>query len=370
MKLQIAEKFLSIDPHHFDSSVESVKKKTGVKNVFTMAANESAWGASPMVVRALRSALQKQHRYPDGEALEVKNILAQKNNLDPGEFVVGTGSSEILELLVRAFVEPGVEVVTSHPSFYMYSRYVKTQGGENFVVPLKNQCHDLESIRYCISDKTRLVILDNPNNPTGSTINPGELYRFLSEVPESVVVVIDEAYVDFMEDELQVDVFSLVRNTEKRCAVVFVRTFSKLYGLAGLRIGYGIMPKEISQILQKIRQPYNVSQMAIEAAVAAVKDNGYYDKVRELVIEGRSFLNMKIEEIGYECCISEANFLFIDIRGDADKLCKKLQGKGVIVRSLKSYGFPQAIRVTVGKKEENNTFIKALSQSLQELQYV
>ncbi len=370
MKIKIPQHILSLEPHVFGLSTDLKEGRFTVNDFVSLASNENSWGVSPFVVRALRSALQNQHRYPDGTAEKLKIVLAEMIGLDEKEFLIGNGSSEVLELLVRAFVETGSEVITSHPSFHLYNRFVAVQGGNNFNIPLKNNTHDLESIRCCITENTRLIILDNPNNPTGTAINPGDLYKFLSMVPESVVVVLDEAYVDFMEDELHVDIYSLIRNTEKRCGVVIVRTLSKLYGLAGLRIGYGAMPGEIAEILEKIRHPFNVNTMALVAAVAALQDKNYYENIVEKTKEGRKFLTKEIEKIGCECVASQANFIWVNVKGDSDRFCENMLNKGVSVRSLKGYGFSSAIRVTVGKEEENGRFLDALNMSLQELQYV
>jgi histidinol-phosphate aminotransferase len=230
--------------------------------------------------------------------------------------------------------------------------------------------HDLAVIKKMVSGKTRLIFLDNPNNPTGTAIPPVELYRFLSEIPESVIVVLDEAYVDFMDKQLQVDLYSLIRNVEGRCPVVFLRTFSKAYGLAGLRVGYGLMAKEIAACLHKVRQPFNINQMAQVGALAALEDEDYYQLTLERTVKGRNYLSREVDKFGCKSYPSETSFFLIDVRGNADKLYQAMLYKGVIVRSMSAYGFENFIRVTVGTEEENKRLLKSLADCLGELGYV
>jgi histidinol-phosphate aminotransferase len=221
-----------------------------------------------------------------------------------------------------------------------------------------------------ISEKTRLIFLDNPNNPTGTFLNPGDLYVFLSKVPESVIVVLDEAYVDFMDDALQVDVYSLIRNCKGRCPVVSLRTFSKAYGLPGLRVGYGLMPKELAECLHKVRQPFNINSLAQVGALAALEDDDYYRLTLSRTLEGRKYLQTGVDKLGCVSYPSQANFFLIDVKGEADALYTAMLYKGVIVRSMGAYGFSNFIRVTVGTEEENERFISALAECLNELEYV
>lgn len=238
------------------------------------------------------------------------------------------------------------------------------------MVPLKDMCHDLEVIKKMVSEKTRLIFLDNPNNPTGTAIQPVQLYKFLSDIPESVIVVLDEAYVDFMDKKLQVDAYSLIRNVEKRCPVVFLRTFSKAYGLSGLRVGYGLMPNDVAECLHKVRQPFNINQMAQVGALAALMDEDYYQLTLERTAKGMANLSREVDKFGCKSFPSETNFFLIDVLGDADKLYQAMLYKGVIVRSMSAYGFKNFIRVTVGTEEENNRFLSSLAECLAELGYV
>ena len=252
----------------------------------------------------------------------------------------------------------------------MYQKIVQVRGGVNIVIPLTRMHHDLATILAAITDRTRLIFLDNPNNPTGNPIKPTDLYSFLSEVPESVLVVLDEAYVDFMDRELQVDIFSLVRNTNGRCGVVSLRTFSKAYGLAGLRIGYGLMPSIVAGNLHKVRQPFNVNQLAQIGALAALQDEEFYQQTLQRTRKGLNYLQDEVNKLGCISYPAQTNFFLIDVQGDATALYEAMLHKGVIIRSMKPYGYTDMVRVTVGSEEENNRFLGALSACLLELAYV
>ena len=370
MKLVIPENINQIKPYPPGKPQDELEREYGIKDSIKLASNENPWGPSPKVVRALRSELLNLNRYPDGSSYYLTQALAEKAGVDPEEIVLGNGSNEVIEFLVKAFVKEGDEVITSHPSFLMYQKFVQIRDGVNFVVPLKDLHHDLDVILEMISEKTRLIFIDNPNNPTGTVIKPVDLYEFLSNVPESVIVVLDEAYVDFMEMGSRIDVYSLVRNSENRCPVVLLRTFSKAYGLSGLRVGYGIMDRKVAACLHKVRQPFNINRMAQAGALAALEDEDYYRQTLDNTRSGLSFLMKNVNRLGCRGLESQTNFLMVDVMGNGDRLYEAMLYKGVIIRSMSSYGFSHYIRVTVGTEEENNRFIEALSLCLDELGYV
>ncbi len=370
MKIIIPSSIGTITPYLPGKPIEELEREYGVKNPIKLASNENSWGPSPKAIRALRAELLNSHRYPDGSCHYLVHALAEKLGAAPTEIVMGNGSNEVIEFIVRAFVQEGDEVITSHPSFLMYQKIVQIRGGINHVVPLKNMHHDLGGIKNMLSEKTRIIFLDNPNNPTGTVIPPVELYQFLSDIPESVIVVLDEAYVDFMDKKLHLDAFSLVRNVTGRCPVVFLRTFSKIYGLAGLRVGYGFMAKEVADCLHKVRQPFNINQMAQAGALAALEDAEYYNLILDRTTKGRVYLQREVDKLGCKSYPSETNFFLIDVRGQADSLYRAMLGKGVIVRSMSAYGFENFIRVTIGTEEENSRFLESLADCLGELGYV
>ncbi|MFH0783827.1 MAG: histidinol-phosphate transaminase [Pseudomonadota bacterium] len=370
MKRIIPDNISAITPYPSGKPQEELEREQGITGSIKLASNENPWGPSPKAVRAIRSELLNLHRYPDGSCYYLINALAGKLGVDPAEVVLGNGSNEIIDFLVKAFVREGDEVISSHPSFLMYQKCVQVRGGINYVAPLRDMHHDLTLVRELVSDKTRLIFLDNPNNPTGSTIPPVELYQFLSDIPETVIVVLDEAYIDFADNQLRVDIYSLIRNIEGRCPVVFLRTFSKIYGLAGLRIGYGLMAREIASCLHKVRQPFNINQMAQVGALAALDDEEYYERTLSRTRAGLDFLRREVEVLGCKSYPSQTNFFLIDVGGNADLLYDTMLTKGVIVRSMCAYGLETFIRVTVGTEEENKRFLYSLADSLTELKYV
>ena len=370
MKIKIPENIAAITPYPPGKPLDELEREYGITNSIKLASNENPWGPSPKTIRALRAELLNLHRYPDGSCYYLVQAIAEKLGVAPAEIVMGNGSNEVIEFLVKAFVQEGDEVITSHPSFLMYQKIVQVRGGVNHVVPLKDMCHDLGVIKEMLSEKTRLIFLDNPNNPTGTAIPPVELYQFLSDIPESVIVVLDEAYVDFMDEKLRVDIFSLIRNVENRCPVVFLRTFSKAYGLSGLRVGYGLMAKEVAECLHKVRQPFNINQMAQVGALAALTDEEYYQLTLDRTAKGLTSLSQEVDKLGCKSYPSETNFFLIDVQGDADKLYQAMLYKGVIVRSMSAYGFKNFIRVTIGTEEENNRFLSSLADCLSDLSYV
>ncbi len=370
MKIKIPGNIAAITPYPPGKPQSELEREFGISGSIKLASNENPWGPSPKAVRAIRSELLNLHRYPDASCYSLVKALAEKVGVDATEVVLGNGSNEIIDFLVKAFVQEGDEVITSHPSFLMYQKFVQVRGGINYVVPLKDMHHDLVLIKEMVSDKTRLIFVDNPNNPTGTTIPPVDLYQFLSDIPETVIVVLDEAYIDFADKQQRVDIYSLIRNIAGRCPVVFLRTFSKVYGLAGLRIGYALMAKEIAACLGKVRQPFNINQMAQVGALAALGDEEHYERTLSRTKEGLVFLSRAVEGLGCTSYPSQTNFFLIDVHGDADQLYKSMLTQGVIVRSMSAYGFDTFIRVTIGTEEENKRFVRTLAECLAELMYV
>jgi len=370
LKIRTSDSIASITAYIPGKPQEELERELGISGSIKLASNENPWGPSPRAVRAIRSKLLNIHRYPDGSCFYLVDALSKKLGVDPSEVILGNGSSEIVDFLVKAFVQEGDEVITSHPSFLMYQKFVQVRGGINFIVPLRDMRHDLVVIKEMISDKTKIIFLDNPNNPTGTIIRPVDLYQFLSDIPETVIVVIDEAYIDFADKQQRVDVYSLIRNISERCPVVFLRTFSKAYGLAGLRIGYALMARGIAASLHKVRQPFNINLMAQVGALAALDDEEYYERTLSRTQEGLEFLSREVEVLGCKSYPSQANFVLVDVLGNADQLYNAMLQQGVIVRSMSTYGFDSCIRVTVGTEEENKRFLRSLADCLSTLKYV
>jgi histidinol-phosphate aminotransferase len=370
MKLIIPENIAEIVPYPPGKPLEELEREYGITDSIKLASNENPWGPSPKAVAAIQDSLPGLHRYPDGSSFYLTEALARWLGAGMDEVVLGNGSNEVIEFLVKAFVGSGEEVITSHPSFLMYQKFVQVRGGKNTVLPLKNMEHDLEGILEAVSDKTRLIFLDNPNNPCGTFISGKRFDDFLHQLPETVILVLDEAYVDFVQPEQRLDILSYIRHTDGIPAVVGLRTFSKAFGLAGLRVGFGLMHREIASLLHRVRQPFNINLPGQIGALAALSDVSYYHLVLNKTRAGREWLSQQVERLGCNPYPSHTNFFLIDVHGDATVLYEAMLQKGVIVRSMKAYGYPDFIRITVGTQAENKRFIGALAEVLQELTYV
>ncbi len=369
MKIDIPNNIAEIIPYPPGKPLEELEREYGITDSIKLASNENAWGPSPAAVEAISGVLTGLHRYPDGSSHYLTEALARWLEADMEEIVLGNGSNEVIEFLVKAFVRAGDEVITSHPSFLMYQKFVQVRGGNNIVIPLREMHHDLAAIGRAVNEKTRLIFLDNPNNPCGTLISRQSFDDFLRSLPESVIVVLDEAYVDFVDQEKRIDVKAYIRNPEGIPAVVALRTFSKAFGLAGLRVGFGLMHREIAGILHRVRQPFNINLPGQVGALAAIRDLDHYQRTLEGTREGRRWLSREVERLGCVPYPSHTNFFLIDVRGDATALYEAMLHRGVIVRSMKAYGYPDFIRITVGTEAENTRFIGALAGCLADLGY-
>ena len=366
MKLTVAPNIETLIPYPPGKPLEELEREYGISGSIKLASNENALGPSPKAIKAISEALTSLHRYPDGSCYYLANSLAEKLGVAPQELVFGNGSNEIIDLLISTFLAPGQEVITSHPTFLVYHKMVQARGGINRVVPLKDMQHDLDAILEEICDDTRLIFLDNPNNPTGTVFSQREFDDFLDKVPHTVIVVLDEAYVDFVDHGVRLDARTYLQSATP---VVTLRTFSKAYGLAGLRIGYGLMRAEIAEYLHRVRQPFNVNQPAQIGAKAALADDEHYQNTLKLTKEGIAWLQQEVEKLGCTPFPTQTNFFLIDVKGDCKKLYQHMLRKGVIVRPMNAYGFPNYIRITVGLPEENQRFVAAFAETLKELNY-
>ena len=370
MKLHPAPNIKDITPYPPGKPLEELEREYGLTGSIKLASNENPWGPSPKAIEAIALSLSGLHRYPDGSSYYLTEALAGWLGVDPEEIVLGNGSNEVIEFLVKAFVQQGDEVITSHPSFLMYQKFVQVRGGANTVVPLRDMKHDLSAITAAVTEKTRLIFMDNPNNPCGTLISRDSFHRFLSGLPEDIVVVLDEAYVDFVAPGKRIDVLSYIRKPDTIPAVVSLRTFSKAFGLAGLRVGFGLMHREVASLLHRVRQPFNINLLAQVGALAALADTDHYNRTITETAGGREWLSRKVKELGCRPYPSHTNFFLIDVRGDATGLYEAMLRKGVIVRSMQAYGFPEFIRITVGTSEENQRFVTSLEECLRDLGYV
>ena len=351
-----------IVPYEPGKPIEEVEREYGLSRVIKLASNENPLGPSRKAIRAVRRAIRKMSLYPDGGCYYLKERLAKELGVSTDQLVVGNGSNEIIEFLARGFVSPGAQVISSEKSFLVYPLITKTCGGEYVEVPMKNLRFDLKGILEAVNERTRLIFIANPNNPTGTYVTSEEVENFLAKVPRDVIVCFDEAYYDFVEAK---DFpYALFHAKAGKPNVMVLRTFSKSYGLAGLRIGYGIGNPELIGYLNKIRQPFNVNSLAQAAALAALDDTRFLWKTKQLISKERLYLYAKFKELDLEAVPSQANFILVDVKQNGTEVFQALLKRGVIVRAMKAYGLPTHIRVSIGKHSENRIFIRELKRVL------
>jgi histidinol-phosphate aminotransferase len=340
--------------------LEELEREYGITGSIKLASNENPFGPSPRAVAAIADALQSLHRYPDGSGFYLRQALARRIGVAADAIILGNGSNDIIELAVRAFLRPGDEAVMADQAFVIYQMVVQAAGAISRRVPLRRFTHDLEAIMAAIGPATRLVFLANPNNPTGTIYKRDAWEDFLDSVPPHVLVIADDAYADYVEDPDYPDSLAYQRRDR---LLLTLRTFSKIYGLAGVRVGYGVGPLEVIEVLNRIRQPFNVNALAQVAALAALDDQPHVERTRANNREGLAYLRGVFEKLGRPYVPSWANFLLVDV-GDGARVYDALLRRGVIVRPMDVYGFPRHLRVTVGTPEENQRFAESLAAVL------
>ena len=343
--------------------IEEVARELGFRSadeIVKLASNENALGPSPKAVKAMAKALCGMHLYPDGGAFYLRRALARKLGMEMDEIIITHGSNEAIEFLAHVFLDRGSNIVMADRAFVVYRLAAAAARAETIAVPMRAFTHDLDAMLKAITPKTRLVFVSNPNNPTGTMVDGRALDRFMKRVPDHVVVVFDEAYIELLPPNRQPDVLKFVRQGKH---VFVLRTFSKTYGLAGLRIGYAIAPREGIALLNRVRQPFNVNAVAQVAATAALEDNAYVLRTRRLVQNGLSQLESAFGRMGLEYVPSVTNFIMVKV-GQGRRVFEALQREKVIVRPMDPYGMPEYIRVTVGTRAENATFLRALKKVL------
>jgi histidinol-phosphate aminotransferase len=350
----------SLRPYEPGKPIEEVQRELGLRRISKMASNENPLGPPKSVIRAIKKCAAEVALYPDGAQVRLKEAISQTLGVASDEIIVGNGSNEIIELILRGFVREGERVVTSEMSFLVYGLISQAIGAEFVEVPMADCRYDLKAIAQEVDEKTKVVFVANPNNPTGTYVTRDETREFLDSIPKETLVVFDEAYIDFVD----VKDFPSTLDHLQRGNVIVLRTFSKAQGMAGLRLGYGLASRKIIGYLNKVRQPFNVNHLAQAAGLAALADKDYQERSRRLVLEGRRFLAQEFEKMGLETCPSQANFIMVNVKKDAAKVFERLLKKGIIIRSMKSYGLPQWVRVTVGRMKENKRFIRELKKVL------
>ena len=327
------------------------------RTIIKLASNENPRGPSARVLAAIADATAELTRYPDGNGFALKDALARHTGVDGGQIVLGNGSNDVLELATQAFLQPGDAAVYSQHAFAVYPLATQARGATGIEVPAREYGHDLGAMRAAITPTTRIVFVANPNNPTGTHLAPDELEAFIADVPRTVLVVLDEAYNEYLEPGQRARSDSWIARYPH---LLVSRTFSKAYGLAALRVGYGLMHADVADALNRVRQPFNVNMLAQVAALAALADSAYVDESRMLNRRGLAQLYAGLGDLGVRFVPSHANFVLVEV-GDAARVNAALLAQGVIVRPVANYGLPHFLRVTVGLPAENERFLTALA---------
>ncbi|MFH1387183.1 MAG: histidinol-phosphate transaminase [bacterium] len=323
-----------------------------------LASNENPFGPSPRALAAITAELGKLQTYPDQKSTLLREALAKKLGVSDRSVVCGNGSDDIMQVLASTYLNPGDEVVISKNTFSLYELVTRIFGGKLVLVDLKDNEISLDNIAKAITKKTKIIFLTNPNNPTGTIFSAEQFDSFIQKVPENILVVVDEAYAGFVESKEFPNIINYVKEGKN---VLVLRTFSKYYGLAGLRVGYGIAKEALISPMLKTKMPFNVNRLAQVGAAAALEDKDFLEKTYQNNIEGKKCLYAELDKLSLSHKKTEANFIFVDIKKSADEMFLSLMKKGIIIRPLTSFGFPQAIRISIGTKEQNEKLIAALS---------
>lgn len=352
----------SIAPYQPGKPISDLARDKGLEpsQIVKLASNENPLGVSPNAHMAMMDALDEIARYPDGNSVSLRDAVCEKFNVTPSQLVFGNGSNDILELSARAFLALGDEAVYSQHAFAVYSLVTQAVGATGVVVPAKEFGHDLDAMLLAITPKTRMVFVANPNNPTGTLIGKVELKKFLSLVPKHTLIILDEAYDEYLTDELKAESIGWLAEFDN---LVISRTFSKAYGLAGLRVGFGLTSRAIADLMNRVRQPFNVNSIAQAAAVASLGDDEFVERTRALNQAGMVQITQGLEKLGLTFIPSFANFVSFKV-ADARGVYERLLNQGVIVRPIANYEMPDYLRVSIGLFSENARFLEALAEAI------
>ncbi len=357
MALQVHPDILSLSPYVPGKPIDELQRELGLTRVIKLASNENPLGPSPKAVAALSGVQDLLHRYPDGSAYRLRQAIADRLKVTEGQVILGNGSDELLGLLARTFLTPGDEAIMADHTFVIYKMEVTAVHGKPVVIPLVNWTHDLESMVRAVTPRTRLLFLCNPNNPTGTIVSAEAVDRLMAKVPEDVIVVFDEAYFEYVRNSRFPDAMAYVKQGRN---VIVLRTFSKIYGLAGLRVGYGISTVEIIDYLNRVRPPFNANSLAQKAALAALGDDEHVARSRMVNTAGMEQIERGLRALGVIPIPSETNFLYFDVKRNGRLVFEALLREGIIVRHIDG----TMIRVTIGQPDENTVFLQALEKVL------
>jgi histidinol-phosphate aminotransferase len=353
--ISVSENIKNITPYVPGKPIEELERELGISGSIKLASNENPLGPSPKAIAAIKKAVEGLSRYPDGSGFYLSQALANKYGVDLNQIILGNGSNELIELVVRTFVQPGDEIISADPSFVVYRMIAQAAGGTNVIVPCRDMRHDLDAMAERITPKTRIVFIANPNNPTGTMNSQAEMDRFMDRVPDHMIVAVDEAYSEYVTHADYPDSLDYLKTGKN---VLALRTFSKIYGLAGIRIGYGITTPEIAELMNKVRQPFNTNSLAQVGALAALADRKHVEKSIAINNEGKQFLYQTFQRLGVSYIPTETNFIMFETRLDGRELYTTLLKQGVIIRPLGG----NRLRITIGLPEENARFVSELEK--------
>ncbi|MDK8465168.1 histidinol-phosphate transaminase [Marinobacter sp. SS13-12] len=356
----------ALSPYQPGKPIDELSRELGLNpdSIIKLASNENPLGPSSKALAAVRDVLDELCRYPDGNGFDLKQALAARYGVKPSQITLGNGSNDVLEVIARCFADPTSEVVFSQYAFAVYPLVTQAIGATGVSVPAKDYGHDLEAMAGAVTERTKLVFVANPNNPTGTVHGAEAIKAFLDRIPARVLVVLDEAYCEYLQGDGYVDGLSLL---ERYPNLIVTRTFSKAWGLASLRAGYSISSPEIANILNRVRQPFNVDTLALAAATAVLSDEQYLQRSREVNAQGMKQLETAFNELGLDYIPSAGNFIAVDVGEQAAEINQLLLEQGVIVRPIAGYGMPGHLRVSIGLPEENDRFIESLARALDTL---
>lgn len=364
--LQPRKEVERFEPYLPGRSLEQVKKQYGLKKVVKLASNENPLGPSPAAAAALKKAADRMHRYPDGFSTDLRLAVAKHLGVKPSQVMLGAGSDELIELLGKAYLTPEDDIVVSEHAFVRYRMAGELMGARVTAVPMKDLKHDLRAMARAVTERTKFVFIANPNNPTGTYNTAGEMSEFLRELPAHVMPVVDEAYFEYARVKKDYPDAAALFKAGRR--LIVLRTFSKIHGLAGLRVGYGVGPESVVETLERVRPPFNVSLAAQAAAEAALKDKDQARRSLRMLSAEMPRLERALKDLRVDWVPSAANFLLVSVEPQRGaEVFEALLKRGVIVRAVEEYGLPHHIRVTIGLPEENNMFIKAFREVRQTL---
>lgn len=340
-----------------------VQREYGIEEVIKLASNENPYGCSPAAKEAITSVLDDTSIYPDGGSVQLRETVARHLGVEPNQLIFGAGSDDVILMLARAYLVPGDETIMAKPTFPQYKHNAEIEGAKCIEVPLRDGVHDLEAMLAQVTERTKIIWICNPNNPTGTINSDDEIRSFMERVPEHVIVVMDEAYYEYNTSPERAETLPLLDQYKN---MIILRTFSKIYGLASLRVGYGVAHADMIQLINQVREPFNTNSFAQAAAIAAIQDQAFIEQCRNDNAKGMAYLQQQLTKMGLSYYPSYGNFIMIHIDRPAQPVFDALLRRGIIVRSGAALGFPTSIRVTVGNPEQNEKFIVALEHVLNE----